>query len=86
LLLVQDVVLIIWPHLHTTYVDVACCYQPSIAQSVCHTSESCKTAELIEMPFGLRTWVGPGNHILDGVQIPMERSNYDLWGRRGGQL
>jgi len=28
-----------------------------------------KTAELIEMPFELKTWVGPGNHILDGVQI-----------------
>jgi len=29
-----------------------------------------KTAETIEMPFGLRTQVGPGNHVLDGVQIP----------------
>jgi len=27
-------------------------------------------AEPIEMPFGLRTRVGPGNHVLDGVQIP----------------
>jgi len=24
-----------------------------------------KMAELIQMPFGLRTWVGPGNHVLD---------------------
>jgi len=24
----------------------------------------------IEMLFGLRTQVGPGNHVLDGVQIP----------------
>jgi len=23
-------------------------------------------ANLIEMPFGLRTMVGPGNHVLDG--------------------
>jgi len=23
-------------------------------------------AEPIKMPFGLRTWVGPGNHVLDG--------------------
>ena len=22
------------------------------------------------MPFGLRTWVGPGNDVVDGVQIP----------------
>ena len=25
-----------------------------------------KTAELIEMLFGLWTWVGPGNHVFDG--------------------
>jgi len=29
-----------------------------------------KTAQSIEMPFGLRTRVGPGIHVLDGVQIP----------------
>jgi len=29
-----------------------------------------KTAEPIDMPFGLRTWVGPSDHVLDGVQIP----------------
>jgi len=25
----------------------------------------------IEMPFGLRTWVGPGNHVLDGGPDPL---------------
>ena len=29
-----------------------------------------KTAEPIEMPFGLWTWMGPRNYALDGVQIP----------------
>ena len=29
-----------------------------------------KTAEPIEMPFALRTWVGPGNHVLDGGPDP----------------
>jgi len=29
-----------------------------------------KTVELIKMPFGLWTWVGPRKHILDGAQIP----------------
>jgi len=33
-----------------------------------------KTAEPIEMPFRLRTWVGPRNHVLDGVHIPMGRA------------
>ena len=28
--------------------------------------EPCKTAESIEIPFGLRTWVGPRNRVLDG--------------------
>jgi len=30
-----------------------------------------KTAELIEMPFGLWAWVGSTNHALDGVQISL---------------
>ena len=29
-----------------------------------------KTAEPIEMPFGLRTRVGTGNHVLDGGPYP----------------
>ena len=32
-----------------------------------------KMAEPIEMLFGLRTLVGPGNHVLDGVQIPQRK-------------
>jgi len=35
-----------------------------------------KTAEPIEMPFVLWTRVGPGNNVLDGVQIPMEMGNF----------
>ena len=29
-----------------------------------------KMAEPIEMPFGLRTWVGPRDHVLDGGSDP----------------
>jgi len=29
-----------------------------------------KTAEPIEMPFGMWTQVGPRNHVLDGIPIP----------------
>jgi len=29
-----------------------------------------KTAEQVEMPFGLRSRVGPGNHVLDGSPDP----------------
>jgi len=35
-----------------------------------------KTAEPIEMPFGMRTWVGPKNHVLDGVQIPRGKGHF----------
>jgi len=31
-------------------------------------------AELIEMPFELRTCVGPGNHVLDGGPDPTDRN------------
>jgi len=48
----------------------------SVGLSVCHTSEPCKKAELIEMPFGLRTLVGPGNHVL-GSRSPTERGNFE---------
>ena len=34
-----------------------------------------KTAETIEIPFRLRTRVGPGNHILDGVDILGRRAH-----------
>jgi len=37
--------------------------------------ELCKTAEPIEMPFGLRTQVGPGNYVLDGgPHLPWEET------------
>ena len=40
-----------------------------------------KTAELIEMPFGLWTRVGPGNRVLDGgPDPPMERGNFESGG------
>jgi len=42
----------------------------SVGLSACHSSEPCKTAEPIEMPFVLRTSVSQRNHVLDGVQIP----------------
>ena len=29
-----------------------------------------KTAKLMEMQFALRTWLGPRNHVLHGVEIP----------------
>jgi len=47
-----------------------------VCLSVGHTSEPCKTAAPIEMPFGLRTRVGTGNHILDGVQIPHGKQQF----------
>ena len=70
------------PHRSTTYVDVVYCYRPSsvvcrsVSRSVCHSIPA-KTAELIEMLFGLRIPVGPRIHVLDGVQIPDGKDNFE---------
>jgi len=70
-----SVVAVVRPHRpYYTYLDAVYSYQPSsvvcrsVGLSVTLASPA-KTAEPIEMPFGLRTWVGPGNHALYGVQI-----------------
>ena len=54
------------------YIDAACCYQLSsvVCRSVTLVSPA-KTAAPIEMPFGLRTCVDPGNHVLDGRPNPL---------------
>jgi len=44
------------------------------------TRELCKTAEQIEMTFGLWTRVGPRKYVLDGLQIP--RAKEQLVGER----
>ena len=45
----------------------------SVSRSVTLVSPA-KTAQPIEMPFGLRTLVGPGNHVLWGSRSPWERA------------
>jgi len=37
-----------------------------------------KTAELIEMPFGLKTPVGPRNHVLEGVEIRHGKGTFEV--------
>jgi len=66
------------------YVDAAYCYRPSnvvslsACLSVCHTSEPCKTAEPIEMPFVLMTRVSPRNHVIRwGPQTLMGSGNFE---------
>ena len=52
----------------------------SVGRSVTLPAETDELIEMpIEMPFGLRTRVGPGNHVSDGVQIHMGRGN--IWGK-----
>ena len=60
-----SVVGIIRPHCSTTYVDAAYCYRLSDCWSVTLVSPA-KTAEPIEMPFGLWVRMGPRNLVLDG--------------------
>jgi len=71
----------------TTYIHAACCFQPSsvVCRSVCHTSKPkpCRKSESIQMPFGLRTRMGLGNHVLDGgPDPPMGRGNFQGEKRR----
>jgi len=53
-----------------------------VAWSVCRSVtlvSPAKMAEPIEMPFGLRTWVGPRDHVLDGgLDPPWQGANF--WG------
>ena len=43
-----------------------------------------KTAAPIELPFGLRTWVVPENHVLDGgPDPPTGMGNFFLGGENG---
>jgi len=59
----------------------------SVGRSVTLVSPA-KTAEPgpIEMPFGLRTPVGPGNHVLDGVQIPYGKGQFFFGGGKNSPL
>ena len=59
-------VVIVRPHYSTTYVDAACCYRPSRVVCLSLVVSPAKTAEPIEMSFGLWTRMGPRNHVLDG--------------------
>ena len=57
--------------------EVASSVGRSVCLSVCHTSEPCKNGCIaIEMPYGLRTRVGPGNHVLDGGPDPHAKGNF----------
>jgi len=67
--------IVIRSHRSTTYVYAAYCYWPSsvvcrsVRQSITLMNPA-KTTTPIEMLFGLRTRVGPGNHVLDGSADP----------------
>jgi len=51
-----------------------------VAWSACHDrvpGKTAKTAEPIEILFGLWTLVGPGNHVLHEGLDPLWRGNYE---------
>jgi len=62
-----------------TYVDATNCDRPSsvVCLSVAVVRPA-KTAELIEMSFLLRIWLGPRNYVLDGgPDPPMGRDKFN---------
>jgi len=76
---------IISPHHSTTYVDAACCYQPSsvVCLSVCHTGEPCKNSLTDRDAIWVEDSGGPKN-VLDGGPDPTGKGNFER--RRGGPL
>jgi len=44
--------------------------------SVCHSREPCKTAEPIEMSFGVWSRVDPRNHALDWIHTTKRMGNF----------
>jgi len=52
----------------------------SVGRSVCHSSEPCKMDEPIEMPFGVRSRMGPRNRVLEGG--PDVYGKGQFWGKR----
>jgi len=55
----------------------------SVCPSVTIVSPA-KTADPIEMLFGMWTWAGPRNQVLDGSPGPMQSGNFE--GGRGDPL
>jgi len=51
-----------------------------VCLSVCHNREHYKTAEPIEVPFGLRTRVGPRNHVIVGGSRSPAEGTIFFWG------
>jgi len=48
----------------------------SVGLSVCHSSDPCKTAESIDMPFELRTRQGPKEPCITWVHIPYGKEQF----------
>jgi len=60
--------------------DYCCKRSGAVCLSVTIVSPA-KTDEPIEIPFGLRTRMGPRNRVLDGIQISMQKGNFEGDGR-----
>jgi len=72
--IIVTTIIIIRSHRSTPYVDAAYFYRPSsvVCRSVCLSVtlvSPAKTAEPIEMPFGLWARIGPRNHVLNGKML-----------------
>ena len=60
-------------HVVVSNINIIICFLGRIAWFVCVVTRMCpaQMAEPIEMPFGKLTFMGPGNHVLDGGQDQM---------------
>jgi len=67
----------IWKTMQQKSEEIPWCQRPIVKYRGCCSMSAAKTAELIEMPFWLRTQVVLRNHVLHGgPDPPMRRGNF----------
>ena len=78
---IKCVVVVVFKPRHVHSMDASCCYTRYGVVCLCVRcgDASCKTAEPIEMPFGMWAQVGPRNHVLDGGQSRSPQGEGQFW-------
>jgi len=71
-------------HHDDSFFSIKTQHSNSIKVSMATFEAASQHKQMRPMPFGLLARVGPRNNVLDGVQIPHGRGNYD--GERGSPL
>ena len=79
---INSILVLLLGHIVVTYIDAVYCYRPScvVCQSVGRSVTLLSPAEMaepIEMPFGLRTRLGPRIRFSRGSRSPVRTRNFE---------